>query len=482
MTSYSPSVRVRFAPSPTGLLHVGNARTAIFNYLFARKYAGKFILRLEDTDIQRSSSESEKTILRDLKWLGISWDEGPDMGGQYGPYRQSEKLEIYRDYARKLLDSGRAYHCYCTSGELETQRRQLLAAGKPPRYSGRCRALSEQEKITLQNQGKLSTIRFRVEGGKKVLVEDGIRAEVCFDTDLIGDFVLVRSDGIAAYNFAVVIDDAQMEISHVIRGEDHLSNTPRQILLNQALGFDPPQFAHLPMILGPDHTRLSKRHGATSVSAFRQQGVLAAALVNYLALLGWSPGDNREILPVEEMIRCFSLDQVAKSAAVFDPAKLNWMNGNYIRNTGLERIVEGCLPYLQDSGFFPKTLSTEEMERASSIVATIQDSLETLADVTEQARIFFHPAPPNPEARHILEDENARIVIDCFREKLAAEEKADRDSFKTILNQVKKETAIKGKGLFMPIRVALTGQTHGPDLAAIFEILGKDESLRRAAG
>jgi nondiscriminating glutamyl-tRNA synthetase len=478
--SSSNIVRVRFAPSPTGFLHVGNARTAIFNYLYARKHGGEFILRLEDTDFERSTSESEGIILKDLKWLGISWDEGPDVDGRYGPYRQSERLGIYRDYARKLLDSGQAYHCYCTPEELEAQRQELLAQKKPPRYSGICRTLTEKQKNSHEAQGKRPTIRFRVEGDLKVSIVDAIRKNVCFNTDLIGDFVLVRSDGVAAYNFAVVIDDALMEISHVIRGEDHLSNTPRQILLARALGFGVPQFAHLPMILGPDHSRLSKRHGgATSVSAFREGGFLPDALVNYLALLGWSPGEDREILSLEDMIQSFSLGQVSKSAAVFDRAKLTWMNGNYIRRKDLEQIVEGCLPYLQEAGY--ANYSDGDSARVHSIIGTIQDNLEKLSDVTEQAQIFFQRASLDDEARRVLEDENAKIVIASFRGKLAVIEKVDQETLKSLLNQVKKETGIKGKGLFMPVRVALTGQVHGPDLAAVFEILGKDESLRRTA-
>ncbi len=473
------TIRVRFAPSPTGLLHVGNARTAIFNYLYAQKMGGKFILRLEDTDFERSSAESENSIFDDMRWLGISWDEGPDVGGTYGPYRQSERLDIYRDYARKLLDSRSAYHCYCTSEELEEQRRELLAQKKPPRYMGKCRDLSQHEKNVLEAHGKKPTIRFRVKEDETVLVADKIRGEVKFDTNLIGDFVLVRSDGVAAYNFAVVIDDALMEISHVIRGEDHLSNTPRQLLLEQALGFSPPQFAHLPMIHGSDHTRLSKRHGATSVSAFRHDGYLPEALVNYLALLGWSPGDDREILSMEEMISNFSLDQVAKSAAVFDRAKLTWMNGNYIRQKNTEEIVEGCLPYLREAGYLSENLAVKDGKRISMIIATVQDSLETLSDVKEQAGIFFQKAALDSEARQVMEDDSAKVVIDVFSEKLEGIENTDRETFMAILNQVKEETGIKGKKLFMPVRVALTGQIHGPDLAAIFEILGKDESLNR---
>lgn len=473
----SDPVRVRFAPSPTGYLHVGNARTAIFNYLYTHKHGGKFILRLEDTDFERSTRESEELIMRDLRWLGISWDEGPDMEGPYGPYRQSERLDIYRDCAQKLIKTGDAYYCYCTPEELETQRRELLAQKAIARYTGKCRNLSVNEQKSLKDQGRCPTIRFRVKEDLIIAVVDAIRGEVSFNTQVIGDFVLVRSDGVAAYNFAVVVDDALMEINHVIRGEDHLSNTPRQILLQQALGFSQPQFAHLPMILGPDHTRLSKRHGANSVGEFRESGILPEALVNYLVLLGWSPGDDREILGMEEMIEEFSLSHVAKSAAIFDRAKLIWMNGHYIRKADLEQLVEGCLPYLKQAGYISENPSAEEEKKVFAIIATIQDSLDTLSDVTEQAGIFFQPASLSAEASQIAEE--GKNVIACFAKKLADVKKTDRETFKTLLNQVQAETGIRGKNLFMPVRVALTGQTHGPDLAAIFEIIGKAELCNR---
>lgn len=476
----SDTVRVRFAPSPTGYLHVGNARTAIFNYLYTRKHGGKFILRLEDTDFVRSTRESEELILQDLKWLGISWDEGPDVGGDYSPYRQSERLDIYRDYAQKLIKTGDAYYCYCTPEELETQRRDLLARKALPRYTGKCRNLSARERKDLEAQGRRPTVRFHVKEDRIITVTDAIRGEVSFNTKVIGDFVLLRSDGVAAYNFAVVIDDALMEINHVIRGEDHLSNTPRQIILEQALGFPQPLFAHLPMILGPDHTRLSKRHGANSIGEFREAGILPEALVNYLALLGWSPGDDREILKMEEMIEEFSLSHVAKSAAVFDRVKLTWINGNYIRKTNLEQLVEGCLPYLKRAGYVSDAPSAEEEKRVFDIIATIQDSLETLSDVTGQAGVFFQPVSLSVEASQIADE--GKSVIACFEKKLADVKNADRETFKILLNQVKEETGIKGKNLFMPVRVALTGQTHGPDLAAIFEIIGKAGSLQRLIG
>jgi len=302
--------RVRFAPSPTGYLHIGGARTALFNWLFARRHGGTFVLRIEDTDVERSTLASEQAILEDLRWMGLEWDEGVDAGGTHGPYRQSERLHIYRAHVVELMATGHAYHCFCSAEQLDADRTAALAAGRPPKYDGRCRQISRDDARRRIERGESAVIRFRVPEGREVSFEDVVRGTVTFSTDVIGDPVLVRSGGVPAYNYAVVIDDALMEITHVIRGEDHISNTPRQILLYQSLGFTPPEFAHLSLVMGPDHTPLSKRHGATSVAEFRERGYLPEALVNYLALIGWSPrrGDeggeeNDELLPVNELAR-----------------------------------------------------------------------------------------------------------------------------------------------------------------------------------
>jgi glutamyl-tRNA synthetase len=301
-------MRLRFAPSPTGLLHVGNARTALFNWLLARGGGGTFILRIEDTDVERSTPESEAGILEDLRWMGLTWDEGPDVGGPRGPYRQSERLDLYASYARRLIEQGAAYYCFCPAEQIEADRRAAMEAGRPPKYSGRCRDLSRGESGARVSSGEAAVIRFRVPEGRDVVFQDVVRGEVRFSTEVIGDPVLVRSDGNPAYNFTVVIDDVLMDITHVIRGEDHISNTPRQVLLYEALGFRPPVFAHLALVLGPDHAPLSKRHGATSVAEFRARGYLPEALVNYLALLGWSPGGGDELLDIHELARRFALE------------------------------------------------------------------------------------------------------------------------------------------------------------------------------
>ena len=300
-------MRVRFAPSPTGHLHVGNARTALFNWLMAHGSGGTFVLRIEDTDVERSTRESEEAILEDLRWLGLQWDEGPDIGGPRGPYRQSERLHLYRSYAAELIAAGSAYHCFCSAEQLERERQAALAAGQPPKYSGACRSIPEADARERMARGERAVVRFKVPADREVVFTDLVRGDVAFHTSVIGDPVLLRSDGSPAYNFAVVVDDALMEVTHVVRGEDHISNTPRQILIYEALGFTPPAFAHLALVMGPDHTPLSKRHGATSVAEFRAKGYLPEALVNYLALIGWSPGGDDELLPVDELARRFSI-------------------------------------------------------------------------------------------------------------------------------------------------------------------------------
>ncbi|HHF43395.1 MAG TPA: glutamate--tRNA ligase, partial [Candidatus Aminicenantes bacterium] len=324
-------VRVRFAPSPTGYLHVGNARTALFNWLFARQKRGAFILRVEDTDVERSRQEYYLRLMDDLRWLGLDWDEGPDIGGDYGPYRQSERLEIYRLYTQQLLEAGRAYYCFCSPEELEQARREALAAGRMPIYSGKCRHLSPEEAAARVARGEKAAVRLKTPDKGEVIFNDLVHGELHFQLEVIGDPILVRSNGLPAYNYAVVIDDHLMEITHVIRGEDHISNTPRQILTYQALGWEPPQFAHLSMVMGEDNTRLSKRHGATSVDQFAQEGILPEALFNYLAFLGWSPPEGQEVLSREELVELFNLSRVSRSAAIFDYQKLYWLNRQHLK-------------------------------------------------------------------------------------------------------------------------------------------------------
>src|SRR6188474_2427686 len=371
-------MRLRFAPSPTGQLHVGNARTALFNWLLATGQGGTFILRIEDTDLERSSRESERAILDDLRWMGLDWSEGIDAGGDHGPYRQTERLHMYRAYAVELLSSGAAYHCFCPAEQLEADRQASLAAGRPPKYVGRCRGITRDQARRRIEDGEKAVIRFRVpDGNRDVVFNDLVRGEVRFNTEVIGDPVLVRSDGVPAYNYAVVIDDALMEITHVIRGEDHISNTPRQLLLYEAFGWRPPAFAHVSLVMGPDHSPLSKRHGATSVAEFRARGYLPEALTNYLALIGWSPGADEELLPIEQVAARFRLQDVGHSAGVFDIEKLAWVNRHYLKAAAPERLARLSLPYLRQYEWVAEPLASDIafLERIISVAAASVDRL-----------------------------------------------------------------------------------------------------------
>ncbi|HEX6216042.1 MAG TPA: glutamate--tRNA ligase, partial [Vicinamibacterales bacterium] len=369
-------MRVRFAPSPTGHLHVGNARTALFNWLLARGQNGTFILRIEDTDLERSTRESEQAILDDLRWMGLQWDEGVDVGGPYGAYRQTERMQSYVDHADRLIRQGQGYYCFCSPETLEAHRKAQLAAGLPPKYAGTCRNIPADEAARRKANGEKPVVRLKVPEGRNVTFNDVVRGEVTFHTDVIGDPVLVRSDGIPAYNFAVVIDDALMKVTHVIRGEDHISNTPRQILLYEAFGYAPPVFAHLSLVMGPDHAPLSKRHGATSVKEFRDKGYLPEALVNYLALIGWSPGQNEELLPAEELARRFRLENVAHSAGVFDEDKLAWANRHYLKLCAPDRLATLAEPYLRARGFITGDLSVESRAWLEWVLPSMAASID----------------------------------------------------------------------------------------------------------
>ncbi|TYB33239.1 MAG: glutamate--tRNA ligase [Flexistipes sinusarabici] len=473
------STRVRFAPSPTGHLHVGNARTALFNYLFAASKKGKFILRIEDTDLQRSSMENEEMIYEDMNWLGFYWDEGPRKGGDYGPYRQTERFDLYKKYADKLLEKGHAYKCFCSKEELEEEKEKALAEGRPPRYSGKCRNLSEAEVEKLEKKGIKPSIRFKV-NKENVLVSDEIRGDIDFRTDSFGDFIIVRPDGTPVYNFVVVIDDALMKISHVIRGDDHLSNTPKQVLMFEAMGFDIPKFAHIPMILGPDHSKLSKRHGVTSINVFRDQGYLPEALFNYLALLSWSDENEREILSREELAEVFSLERVSKSAAVFDFDKLKWMNGIYIRNLDEEDFFERVKPFIVKSGVTHRHYIDENSERVKQMALSVRDNLDLLSDIGNYLKIYFeYPATFDEQASEILSWETTPVVINMFKEEVERAEEIDGVKYKEIVKKIQKEKKIKGKPLFMAIRVGLSGKTKGPEVDKLVTLLDKDELLKR---
>ncbi len=464
--------RVRFAPSPTGHLHIGNARTAILNWLFAKHTNGKFILRIEDTDPERSVEKYIEQIYEDLRWLGLNWDEGPDIGGPYGPYRQSQRFSIYQKYAQQLIDEGKAYPCFCTPEELEQMRKESHAKGETGFYNRKCLHLSEEEKQKLLQEGRNPAIRFKVPDQTQVVFYDIVKGELNFNTENISDFVIMRSEGIPTYNFAVVVDDSLMKITHVIRGDDHVSNTPRQIMLYQAFGFELPQFAHIPMILGSDRTRLSKRHGATSLDQYRYQGYLPEALINFLSLLSWSSETGDEILSVERLIKEFDFNRISKSAAMFDFEKLNWMNGYYIRQANLNRIVELSIPYLKQANF-----PIDDLQKISNIIAVVREKVDYLHQILDHIGIFFQDkvSLENSDAKSMIRQDSSQRVFWSFLRELDAIAVLNRDNFKDIMKVVQKETGIMGKNLWMPLRIALTGKMHGPDLPVIAEILGKEK-------
>jgi nondiscriminating glutamyl-tRNA synthetase len=477
-------VRVRFAPAPTGTLHVGGAHTALFNYLFARKHAGKMVLRSEDTDYARSSVESEKVIQDDLHWLGLDWDEGTDVGGPYGPYRQTERADRYGVAAARLLEIGVAYPCYCTPEELEAQRAEAERAGIAPRYSGKCRELSHELRAARDAEGWKAAVRFTMPE-RDVFVEDLVRGSVHFPAGSIGDFVIIKSEGGPTYNFAAVVDDADMAISHVIRGDEHLPNTPRQVALYEALELPLPLFAHVSMILAPDHTKLSKRHGATSVAEYRDGGYLAPALLNYLALLGWAPGGDRELFTLAELVDAFSLDRVSKSPAVFDQTKLRWFNAHYVR----------AMPRGQRAELFAQWAVKDNDVAASSDVSdpvwrelladALSDHVEVLGDVPGfAAELMADEFVMDEGSMDALAGEAARALVGELGRIAAA--CADRAALKLqttkdALAALGAKHGLKGRSLYRPIRIAATGHEHGIELALLLPLLGPARLAARIA-
>ncbi|MFN3870156.1 MAG: glutamate--tRNA ligase [Aquificaceae bacterium] len=456
----------RFAPSPTGYLHLGNARTALFSYLFARHHKGKFILRIEDTDRERSTKEFEEMLLEDLRWLGLEWDEF---------YRQSERFDLYKEYAQKLIESGHAYPCFCTVEELEEERKRAEERGIPYRYSGKCRVLTKEEVERFKAEGKPYTIRFKVPENKVVVFEDLIKGHIAINTDDFGDFVIVRSDGTPTYNFVVVVDDALMGVTHVVRGEDHIPNTPKQILIYEALGFEVPHFAHLPVILGEDRSKLSKRHGAVSVRNYREEGYLPEALFNYLCLLGWSPPqEGREIFSKEELIEVFKLEDVNSSPAVFNKDKLRWLNGVYIREIiPLERLVEEFMPFLERAGYKADKAYVER------VLEKTRDSFETLKEGVERLKPFFaDEITYSSEALSVLENQTSIMVLESFLQRIQKGELSG-EVVKAIAKEIQKELKVKAKDVWHALRAALTGELEGIGVDILCHILPKEKIIDR---
>ncbi|UCZ53349.1 glutamate--tRNA ligase [Bacillus shivajii] len=475
-------VRVRFAPSPTGHLHIGGARSALFNYLFARNQNGKFIVRIEDTDQARNVDTATEKLMESMKWLGIDWDESVDVGGPHEPYKSMDRLDIYKQYINQLIDEGKAYYCYMSAEELEAEREAQRARGETPKYSGRDRNLTKEQREAYEEEGRKPVVRFRVPEDKPVVVDDIVRGEVTFEADGIGDFVIARTDGVPTYNFAVVIDDRLMEISHVIRGEEHLSNSPRQVLIYEAFGWKTPRFAHASLILNEDRQKMSKRDESIIqfVEQYRDLGYLPEAIVNFIALLGWSPGGEEEILTQEQLIEQFSLERVIKAPAVFDTKKLAWMNNQYMKAADVDRVVDLALPHLIKAGRLSEELSDAEREWAHKLIALHQEKMSFGAEIVELTELFFKTEIDyNEDAKQVLEEEQVPEVLDVFKEKIASLEEFKADQIKSSMKEVQKETGHKGKKLFMPIRVATTGQQHGPDLPQAIELLGKEVVITR---
>ena len=477
-------VRTRIAPSPTGNLHIGTARAALFNYLFAKKNQGSFILRVEDTDRERSTPEFGKNIVEGLKWLGLDWDEGPDIGGKYGPYRQSERTNLYKKYLEQLLAEDKAYYCFCSEEELEAQRQYQLSQGLAPKYSGKCANLNQEEIKSYLAKGKSPVIRFRVPS-KKVSFVDIIREKVEFDTGLLGDLVIAKDLETPLYNFAVVVDDFEMNISHVIRGEDHLSNTPKQIIIQEALGFPQPIFAHLPLILGTDRTKLSKRHGATSLTEFREEGYLPESLINFMAFLGWNPGKEemsfpsreREIYSLTSLVREFSLDKVQKGGAIFNINKLDFLNGFYLRQKSLDKLTELCLPY-----FFKANLVVE-VNYLKRVIALYQERLKKLSEIVELTDFFFKDKIEyDPELLRWKEEEKEETRKSLKKlEKILFRIKSEdwqKENLEKVLLAEAEKVGDRGK-LLWPLRVALTGKKASAGPFEVAEILEKEKVLER---
>jgi len=480
-TKSDAAVRVRFAPSPTGFLHVGNVRTALFNWLFARYHRGTFLLRIEDTDAERSETRYEKQLLEDLRWLGLEWNEGIELGGDYGPYRQSDRYDIYQEYARQLLDKDKAFPCFCTEEELEAVRQRQLDRNEMPRYSGKCRRLSSVELAELRESKAPSTLRLRVRPGT-VGFTDLVFGRVDIETAQISDPIILRSDGSPTYNFCCVVDDLLMKISHVIRGEGHLSNTHRQILIYEALEAPVPQFAHLSTILGPDGQKLSKRHGATSVREFQVRGYLPEALGNYLALLGWSPSeDGKEVMALEEIAGEFNLARVQKSPATFDSRKLDWMNRTYINQTAVDILANLSKTCFIDAGLIPADPDARVLDWLQRVIEILKTRVDHLDQLPSEADLIYGLDPDAPqlddEAAEILATPEGKAVAAEFMRLVDADPDLTPESYKEMVSGVKSTTGQKGRTLFHSIRAALTGRGSGPDLAMLIPLYEEGSRL-----
>ncbi len=474
-------LKVRFAPSPTGPFHIGGARSALFNWLVARHADGTFLVRIEDTDLKRSTKESEEDIKDSLKWLGMNWDEGIDVGGPHGPYRQTERLDLYKKEVQRLLDEGKAYYCYCSAEELEKSRKAQLDAGKTPIYDEHCRHLTEEEKAKYEAEGRKPVVRLKVRKDGVFAFDDMVRGHVEFQAAGVGDFIIMKSDGIPVYNFAVVIDDAFMEVTHVIRAEEHLSNTPRQLAIYEALGYKPPKFGHISLILGEDHKKMSKRHGATSVTEYRNMGYLPEAVVNYLALLGWTPKGEQEIFTEEELIKQFSMKRVSSNDAVFDINKLNWINFQYMKKLDADQLYDLIVPFLVKAGYVDAAVSEGKKDWLKKVIWFMKDHIYFAGQAAEELKFFFEdmPALTDEAILSIMKAETSGKLLKAFIEDLKALPSFDQDAIKKCFNACMKAQGIKGKAAYEPTRIALTGVTQGPGMFEMMELFGREKTMDR---
>ena len=484
-------VRVRFAPSPTGFVHIGSLRTALYNYLFAKKMGGKYILRVEDTDRTRLVDGAIENMLNAMKWAGVNHDEGVMLDengnvvqkGEYGPYIQSERLDIYQQYIKELLDSGKAYYCFCTKERLDEVREKQKEAGETPRYDGHCRDLTQEEIDAKIAAGEPYVIRLKLPENHVIRFTDLVRGETEFNTNDLDDQVLIKTDGFPTYHFAVVVDDHLMKITHVIRGEEWVSSTPKHVYLYEAFGWEAPVFVHLPNILNKEKKKLSKRHGDVAVEDFKKKGYLPEGLVNYVALVGWSPEENKEIFSMEELEQAFSIERVSKSGGVFDTEKLNWVNQHYMKDGDDEVLTALATPFLVEAGFVTEQEAEERHDFIKGMVSVLKEKLQYVKEITDHASIFFGDTVEleTEECGDFLKLEHIPTLVDALIEKLSNMEVLDEASAKAMLKEIQKEHGIKGKNLFMGSRISLTGQMHGPDLNKIMEVIGKETCLKRLA-
>lgn len=473
-------VRVRFAPSPTGYLHIGGARTALFNWLFARSQGGKLVLRIEDTDQDRLKEDSVSQIITSLKWLGLSWDEGPEVGGPVGPYFQSERFDIYRKYCQQLIDEGKAYYCFCSAEDLAEQREKQRALKQPFHYARTCRDIPPEEAKKRVENGESYSVRIKVPLEGTIGFHDMIHGDIQFDVNQYDDFVIMKSSGIPTYNFAVVVDDHLMGMTHVLRAEEHVSNTPKQLFIYQALGWEAPQFGHMPMILALDRSKLSKRHGATSVEEFRSQGYLPEAIINYLTLLGWAPGNDEEIFSLEDTVKVFDFSKMSQKAAVYDVKKLTWMNGQYLSSLPLDRIVEAAIPFFKEKGLVDDAYLAAHKDYFAHLVDVVRVRVKTLAEVADASTYFFKDLDGYEEKgveKH-FKPGNASLLRKCH-DKLAALPVFDLATTEQAYHEIADEMGISFGKVIHPTRLALTGRTFSPGMFDVMVLLGREKTLER---